>query len=170
MHPQPDLVRDEDGVTGAASQLVTQPLPVHGERRRTRQPGAQGVDQSGPGQRAQHGAEVLALADLDGRPGGQPAGTVGGDAPGHLLVCRDRRGHVGDRRGQPGRPALADLRLARPGSSEHPDAVITGTPRVVIDLLIGNVDLDEAKARGLRYEGDPQVFSRLRPKAVARTT
>ena len=59
---------------------------------------------------------------------------------------------------------------ARPGSSEHPDAVITGTPRVVIDLLIGNVDLDEAKARGLRYEGDPQVFSRLRPKAVARTT
>ena len=57
---------------------------------------------------------------------------------------------------------------ARPGSSERPDAVITGSPRVVIDLLIGNIDLDEAKAQGLQYEGDPEVVGRVQPKALAR--
>jgi DNA-binding HxlR family transcriptional regulator len=52
---------------------------------------------------------------------------------------------------------------ARPGSSEHPDAVITGTPRVVIDLLLGNADLGEARSRGLEYEGDPEILARVRP-------
>jgi len=57
---------------------------------------------------------------------------------------------------------------ARPGSSERPDAVITGSPRVMIDLLIGNIDLDEAKAQELQYEGDPEVVGRVQPKALAR--
>jgi DNA-binding HxlR family transcriptional regulator len=57
---------------------------------------------------------------------------------------------------------------ARPGSSEHPEAVITGPPRVVIDLLLGKIDLEEAKAGGLRYEGDIGVLRRVQPKDLDR--
>jgi DNA-binding HxlR family transcriptional regulator len=58
---------------------------------------------------------------------------------------------------------------ARPGSAEAPDAVITGPPRLVIGLLIGNLDLGEARAQGLRYEGDPVILSRVQPKALTRS-
>ena len=56
---------------------------------------------------------------------------------------------------------------ARPGSADSPDAVITGPPRVVIGLLLGNFDLDEARTQGLEYEGDPEILARIRPRAVA---
>ena len=55
---------------------------------------------------------------------------------------------------------------ARPGQAPHPDAVLTGPPRVVVDLIMGRIDVAEARARGLEYEGDPQVFERLRPLAA----
>jgi DNA-binding HxlR family transcriptional regulator len=58
---------------------------------------------------------------------------------------------------------------ARPGSAEAPDAVITGSPRLVIGLLVGQIDLDEARAQGLRYEGDPVILSRVQPKALTRS-
>ena len=58
---------------------------------------------------------------------------------------------------------------ARPGSADDVDAVITGTPRLVVALLIGKVDLDEATEQGLRYEGDPQALGRVQPNALAST-
>jgi DNA-binding HxlR family transcriptional regulator len=58
---------------------------------------------------------------------------------------------------------------ARPGSTHSADAVITGPPRIVIDLFIGRLDLTEAKAQGLQYEGDPEILGRVQPHAVGRT-
>jgi DNA-binding HxlR family transcriptional regulator len=55
---------------------------------------------------------------------------------------------------------------ARTGRAANPDAIISGPPRVLIDLIIGRLDLAGAKARGLRYEGDPEALRRLRPQAV----
>ena len=55
---------------------------------------------------------------------------------------------------------------ARPGRAERSDAVLAGAPRVVIDLITGRLDLRKARARGLRYEGDPEVLGRLQPHAV----
>jgi DNA-binding HxlR family transcriptional regulator len=56
---------------------------------------------------------------------------------------------------------------ARPGRAERPDAVIAGPPRIVIDLIVGRLDLPTALGRGLQYEGDPQILGRLQPQAVA---
>jgi DNA-binding HxlR family transcriptional regulator len=56
---------------------------------------------------------------------------------------------------------------ARPGRADRPDAVLAGPPRVVIDLIIGRLDLPAARRQGLRYEGDPEVLGRLQPQAVA---
>jgi DNA-binding HxlR family transcriptional regulator len=55
---------------------------------------------------------------------------------------------------------------ARPGSTQSPDAILTGPHRAVIDLLIGRLDLAQAKAEGLQYEGDPQVLGRVQPDAL----
>ncbi len=55
---------------------------------------------------------------------------------------------------------------ARPGSVESPDAVITGSPRLVVALLYGELDLAKARAAGLQYKGDPKVLSRVQPLAV----
>lgn len=55
---------------------------------------------------------------------------------------------------------------ARPGRAERPDAVLAGPPRIVIDLITGRLDLPEARARGLRYEGDPEFLGRLQPNAI----
>ena len=57
---------------------------------------------------------------------------------------------------------------ARPGSSQHPDAVISGPPRTVIDLLVGQVDLAEAIAEGLQLEGNPEALGRVQPHALER--
>ena len=56
---------------------------------------------------------------------------------------------------------------ARPGRAEHPDAVLTGPPRLVVGVLAGALDLDDARARGLEFEGDPAVLDRLRAPASA---
>jgi DNA-binding HxlR family transcriptional regulator len=55
-----------------------------------------------------------------------------------------------------------DVRL---GALAKPDAVITGTPGVVLDLLAGRADLEEAESRGLQVEGDPEVIGRVRTDA-----
>jgi len=51
----------------------------------------------------------------------------------------------------------------RPGAAERPDAVLTGPPRLVLGALVGMLDLEEARERGLQYEGDPAVLARVRP-------
>jgi len=52
---------------------------------------------------------------------------------------------------------------ARPGTAEHADAVITGTPQLVVSVLTRHVDLPEARSLGLRYDGDPAVLRRVQP-------
>jgi len=51
---------------------------------------------------------------------------------------------------------------ARPGTAEHPDAVMTGPPQLVIAALSGRIDLDEACQRGLCVEGDPAALARIK--------
>jgi len=52
-------------------------------------------------------------------------------------------------------------RPSAPG--ETPDAVLSGSPHAILGLLSGQIDLAEARRRGLRAEGDVSVLSRLRP-------
>jgi DNA-binding HxlR family transcriptional regulator len=54
----------------------------------------------------------------------------------------------------------------RPGTAEHPDAVLTGTPQLVVSVLSGGLDLAEAQARGLQYDGDPETLSRVQRQAA----
>lgn len=54
---------------------------------------------------------------------------------------------------------------ARRGSAEDPDAVVSGPPRVVLGTLAGLITLADARAQGLRYDGDPGVLRRLQPRA-----
>jgi DNA-binding HxlR family transcriptional regulator len=55
----------------------------------------------------------------------------------------------------------------QPGTAPNPDAVLSGTPRVVLGLLSGALDLPTARADGLTYEGDPAILCRLRPDPAA---
>jgi DNA-binding HxlR family transcriptional regulator len=55
---------------------------------------------------------------------------------------------------------------ARPGRAEQPDAVLTGPPLLVLALITGRRELDEVRAQGLDYEGDPAVLRRLLPAAA----
>ena len=51
----------------------------------------------------------------------------------------------------------------RVGVSEHPDAVLSGSPQIVAAALMGSVPLDIARTQGLHFEGDPAVLQRLQP-------
>jgi DNA-binding HxlR family transcriptional regulator len=57
--------------------------------------------------------------------------------------------------------------LAHAGTTQHPDAVLTGPPRLVMGVLTGRLDLASARADGLGYEGDPEILRRLQPRALA---
>jgi len=57
----------------------------------------------------------------------------------------------------------------RPGHADHPDAVITGKPVLVVGVLTGRVDLASARKRGLRVEGDAEALRRVLPSARATT-
>jgi DNA-binding HxlR family transcriptional regulator len=52
----------------------------------------------------------------------------------------------------------------RPGSAEHPNAVLTGTPRLVLGVLTGMLELDDARDLGLRYAGDQEAVRRVQPQ------
>jgi DNA-binding HxlR family transcriptional regulator len=52
---------------------------------------------------------------------------------------------------------------ARPGSAEHPDAVLAGAPDIVIAVLRGSLTIAEAQRRGLHVDGNPAVIHRLQP-------
>jgi DNA-binding HxlR family transcriptional regulator len=49
------------------------------------------------------------------------------------------------------------------GAAEHPDAVVSGDPEVVIGLLRGQLDLRSAKRAGLRVDGDTKALARVKP-------
>jgi DNA-binding HxlR family transcriptional regulator len=55
-----------------------------------------------------------------------------------------------------------------PGEATDPDAVLSGTPQLVIGVLSGRLELGAAERRGLRYEGDPAVLARVRTERRAR--
>lgn len=52
---------------------------------------------------------------------------------------------------------------ARPGSAIHPDLILTGPHRVIVRLLAGRLDVDDATAKGLTVEGNVGVLRRLQP-------
>jgi DNA-binding HxlR family transcriptional regulator len=53
--------------------------------------------------------------------------------------------------------------LVEPGTDPHADATITGSPRVVLELFLGGIDLETAQARGLVLEGDAAALARVTP-------
>src|SRR5262249_61256909 len=54
----------------------------------------------------------------------------------------------------------------RTGAAERPDAVLTGTPRLVLGVLTGMLGLDEARGRGLQCEGDERALRQLQPQGA----
>jgi DNA-binding HxlR family transcriptional regulator len=56
---------------------------------------------------------------------------------------------------------------ARPGGTADADAVVSGTPELVISLLSGRLGLAAARDRGLQYVGDPKILSRVRAERSA---
>jgi DNA-binding HxlR family transcriptional regulator len=53
----------------------------------------------------------------------------------------------------------------RPGPATRPDATITAPPVLVLDVLMGELDLEGAIARGLEFQGDAEALRRLQPNA-----
>jgi DNA-binding HxlR family transcriptional regulator len=53
----------------------------------------------------------------------------------------------------------------RAGAPPDPDALITGTPDLVVGLFTGEFDLESAVARGLTFEGDARALRRVQPAA-----
>jgi DNA-binding HxlR family transcriptional regulator len=62
-------------------------------------------------------------------------------------------------------PMLIEARegaiTTRPGTSEKPDAVLSGPPQQVLGVLTGQLDPDEAIESGLTFEGNRQALERL---------
>jgi DNA-binding HxlR family transcriptional regulator len=52
----------------------------------------------------------------------------------------------------------------RCGRAEHPDAVLSGEPYLILALLSGAIDIDSARAKGLQAEGNVQALRRLQPE------
>jgi DNA-binding HxlR family transcriptional regulator len=49
----------------------------------------------------------------------------------------------------------------RRGTSEKPDAVLTGRPGLILGLLSGRLDMAEAKNRGLEFRGSQKALHRV---------
>jgi DNA-binding HxlR family transcriptional regulator len=49
----------------------------------------------------------------------------------------------------------------RRGTAEHPDAVVTGRPGLILGLLSGRLDLAEARKRGLELSGSQKALRRV---------
>jgi DNA-binding HxlR family transcriptional regulator len=54
---------------------------------------------------------------------------------------------------------------SRRGSAQHPDAVLSGPPRLIFGVLSGRLDLDDARRQGLEVAGDTAALRRVRPAA-----
>ena len=50
-----------------------------------------------------------------------------------------------------------------PGTIVEPDVRLTGTPSLILGLLVGALDLETARSRGLKIEGDPVTIRRVQP-------
>ena len=49
----------------------------------------------------------------------------------------------------------------RLGPAENPDATLAGPPNPLMGLLLGLLELADAKTSGVTYEGDPTILDRL---------
>lgn len=69
------------------------------------------------------------------------------------------------------RPMLIEARdgvlSTRPGTAEHPDAVLSGPPQVVLGLITGALAHEDALNSGLSFQGAPEALERLRPRGPA---
>jgi DNA-binding HxlR family transcriptional regulator len=86
-----------------------------------------------------HGSPLNVPITIEGRAGDQPM----------LIEARD--GAI----------------TTRPGTSEDADAVLSGSPQLVLGVLTGSLNLDAAVARGLHFDGDCDALERLRPQRLA---
>jgi len=50
---------------------------------------------------------------------------------------------------------------AQPGPADDPDAVLSGPPPLIADVLVYGLDLTTARAKGLDFQGDPQAVRRV---------
>jgi hypothetical protein len=50
------------------------------------------------------------------------------------------------------------------GPTENPDATLTGPPRPVLGVLIGLIELTDAHALGVSFDGDPKALNRIRAR------
>jgi DNA-binding HxlR family transcriptional regulator len=55
----------------------------------------------------------------------------------------------------------------RLGRAESPDATLSGPPAPIMGLLLGLLQLADAKANGIDYQGDPTVLDRLGAQTIA---
>jgi DNA-binding HxlR family transcriptional regulator len=53
----------------------------------------------------------------------------------------------------------------RPGAARDPDLVLSGTPQVVLRLLLGKMDFAAARSAGLKHKGNPKTLARVQPSA-----
>jgi len=58
----------------------------------------------------------------------------------------------------------------RLGSAENPDAMLTGPPMPIMGLLLGLLELADAKARGVRLQGEPAILDRVGAHTIATAT
>jgi hypothetical protein len=52
------------------------------------------------------------------------------------------------------------------GPVESPDATLAGPPRPVLGLVLGQLELADAEAAGVSYEGDPEILDRIGAPAL----
>lgn len=52
-------------------------------------------------------------------------------------------------------------------AAENPDLILTGEPRPIMGLLLGDLQLETAEADGVTYSGDPRVLDRIRCTSVS---
>lgn len=52
---------------------------------------------------------------------------------------------------------------ARPGGAAQADLVLEGPAELILAVIVGGRDVEEARRQGLHYEGDVEVLRRLRP-------
>jgi hypothetical protein len=57
---------------------------------------------------------------------------------------------------------------AHVGPAEHADLRLSGPEQLILGVVTGKIAIDHALARGLQYEGNPDVLRRLRPDAPSK--
>jgi DNA-binding HxlR family transcriptional regulator len=59
-------------------------------------------------------------------------------------------------------PVDGGARMQR-GPADHPDAVLSGEPPIILGVLTGRLPLGKARRLGGHYRGDPEVLRRFTP-------